>query len=338
VIRLSEAGTLSHDPLLRTNASLVLEGLEFQRIGSSNSSTGNILPSIVRGEGTRQSLRVANCRFRSEARPWYMCVDASGSQSVVVVRNCEFYCPGGNAVVAGLLATRRIMDNCIYAGGEGAQLIGYHGEKQGEEIELTRNTLVSTSAPVELILVKPSPEDATSQSPTRVLASGNVFDAPSGLYFYFSSEESFPARAQPTSPEQVAEAARRLINWQDRGNLYRVGGCSVKWGAFRNQEFPARLKSPTDWSQFWEDPDASCQEGQIRYAGGNLRARLTAQPDMLTPNDFRLRPDSAGYRAGPDGKDLGADVDLVGPGAAYERWQKTPAYQQWLKDTGQVKK
>jgi hypothetical protein len=48
--------------------------------------------------------------------------------------------------------------------------------------------------------------------------------------------------------------------------------------------------------------------------------------------------DSPGYRAGKDGKDLGADVDLVGPGPAYERWKKTPAYQQWLKDTAQVKK
>jgi hypothetical protein len=54
--------------------------------------------------------------------------------------------------------------------------------------------------------------------------------------------------------------------------------------------------------------------------------------------DFRLRPDSAGYRAGKDGKDLGADVDLVGPGSAYERWKKTPAYQQRLKDSGQVNK
>src|SRR5262249_48046979 len=43
------------------------------------------------------------------------------------------------------------------------------------------------------------------------------------------------------------------------------------------------------------------------------------------------------YRAGKDGKDLGADVDLVGPGAAYERWKKRPEYQQWLKDTGQLR-
>jgi hypothetical protein len=30
-------------------------------------------------------------------------------------------------------------------------------------------------------------------------------------------------------------------------------------------------------------------------------------------------------------------VDLVGPGPAYERWKKTPEYQQWLNDTKQVK-
>ena len=60
--------------------------------------------------------------------------------------------------------------------------------------------------------------------------------------------------------------------------------------------------------------------------------------ERLKPDDFRLRPDSPGYRAGKGGKDLGADVDLVGPGEAYERWKKTPEYQQWLKDTGQVKK
>ena len=50
-------------------------------------------------------------------------------------------------------------------------------------------------------------------------------------------------------------------------------------------------------------------------------------------------PPSGGVRiSGPGGKDLGADVDLVGPGPAYERWKKTPEYQQWLKDSGQVKK
>ena len=70
---------------------------------------------------------------------------------------------------------------------------------------------------------------------------------------------------------------------------------------------------------------------------GNPKEMLTTNPEAITPDDFRLRPDSAGYRAGKDKKDLGADVDLVGPGPAYERWKKTPEYQQWLKDTKQVR-
>jgi hypothetical protein len=66
--------------------------------------------------------------------------------------------------------------------------------------------------------------------------------------------------------------------------------------------------------------------------------RALTAPEKLSAEDFRLRSDSAGYKAGKGGKDLGADVDLVGPGPAYERWKWTPEYQQWLKDTGQVKK
>ena len=68
-----------------------------------------------------------------------------------------------------------------------------------------------------------------------------------------------------------------------------------------------------------------------------MLAKMQATPELITAADFRLRPDSPGYRAGKDGKDLGADVDLVGPGPAYERWKKTPEYQEWLKDTGQTK-
>ena len=81
-------------------------------------------------------------------------------------------------------------------------------------------------------------------------------------------------------------------------------------------------------------------DGEViaRFKGGDLVAKFAADSAKLTPDDFRLRADSPGYRAGDDGKDLGADVDLVGPGAAYERWKMTPAYQQWLVETGQIKK
>ena len=62
---------------------------------------------------------------------------------------------------------------------------------------------------------------------------------------------------------------------------------------------------------------------------------MATAPDQITLDDFRLRADSAGYHAGGDGKDLGADIDRVGPGKAYDDWKRTPDYEQWLKETHQ---
>ena len=101
--------------------------------------------------------------------------------------------------------------------------------------------------------------------------------------------------------------------------------------------YPATIKRLDEWRQFSGSAERGCIQGSVKFQGGDLLARAATAPEQLTPEDFRLRPDSAGYRAGPDGKDLGADIDLVGPGPAYERWKKTPAYQEWLSSTGQTR-
>ena len=81
------------------------------------------------------------------------------------------------------------------------------------------------------------------------------------------------------------------------------------------------------------------ERGEPRAHVDGERVHVFGRPQLFEARgDFRLRADSAGYKAAKDGKDLGADVDLVGPGSAYERWKKTPEYQQWLKDTAHVKK
>src|SRR3954452_23031732 len=82
-------------------------------------------------------------------------------------------------------------------------------------------------------------------------------------------------------------------------------------------------------------PEAGVLRGQALFVGGDLYTRATSEPERVRPEHFALSPRSPGYRSGSDGKDLGADVDRVGPGPAYERWKKTPAYQRWLQDTGQ---
>ena len=100
---------------------------------------------------------------------------------------------------------------------------------------------------------------------------------------------------------------------------------------------PHGPKSLEEWKRFWGGAEADSLEGHAPISRRRPSLPDRRCPRQLTPDDFRLRPDSPGYRAGKDGKDLGADVDLVGPGPAYERWKKTPEYQQWLKDTGQFK-
>ena len=92
------------------------------------------------------------------------------------------------------------------------------------------------------------------------------------------------------------------------------------------------------WNRFWGLQNTGSTEGLVRFHGGDLNAKADANPEQLTPEDFRLRPDSAGYQAAPDGKDLGADIDLVGPGEAYERWKQTPEYQEWQKETRELMK
>jgi hypothetical protein len=108
--------------------------------------------------------------------------------------------------------------------------------------------------------------------------------------------------------------------------------CTIDW----NRARAPSIANLADWKQFWPSLESGSLQGQIRFQGGNLLSRLERAPDTLTPDDFRLSADSAGYHAGLDGKDLGADIDLVGPGAAYHRWKQTPEYQQWLKDSGQT--
>ena len=84
-----------------------------------------------------------------------------------------------------------------------------------------------------------------------------------------------------------------------------------------------------DFKEYWKLGKKESSVGPIRFR--KELSLKTLAPEKLSPEDFRVEAD------GPAFKGLGADVDLVGPGPAYERWQKTPAYQTWLKDTGAQK-
>src|SRR5262245_33797201 len=131
----------------------------------------------------------------------------------------------------------------------------------------------------------------------------------------------------------------RRVKWNEGRNIYRpvkqyIAGRILGAGDQRDRKIPLSFgKDFADWNRFWGLKDSGSAEGDIRFLGGDLHAKALADAAHLTPEDFRLRPESAGYRAGRDGKDIGADVDLVGPGPAYDRWTKTPEYRKWLEET-----
>jgi hypothetical protein len=163
----------------------------------------------------------------------------------------------------------------------------------------------------------------------------NIFDAPSALGF--NQDQTFLAHADPLPPAEAEAMLLRLLDWRAQRNLYAPGAASVHWSSDETVEPPSRPKSAAEWKRFWSYTDNDLLEGPVSYEGGDLLSRLMVEAEKLTPQEFRLRPDSAGRHAGPDGQDLGANVDFVGPGAAYERWKKTPEYRRWLQDTAQVK-
>jgi hypothetical protein len=99
-----------------------------------------------------------------------------------------------------------------------------------------------------------------------------------------------------------------------------------KVGGVRNS-----LPGLKDWEQFWDLKDAGSIQTQVRFKK-DFHRNYKGDP---IPDDFRLAGDSPGIGVAKRGRDLGADMDQVGPGLAYECFKQTPAYRQWLKDSGQ---
>jgi hypothetical protein len=338
VIQISPEGLENDEPLIETSARLILEGLDLQRVGQKRRKEYSRQPCIVVCDHA-SSFWFANCRFliaRTAGGGW--CVYGHTSQTCVL-RNCEFFLEP--ALRWDMYKRGRcLMENCLQVGAYpiGATVNTYDSPVQNVSIRFARNTVVvqgcqGPAAAITLNYATPKlPEAAPAHPPLRVEGSASIFDADAALWF-----DQVCQKLKPHKGAKAEAFLLGLVDWRDERNLYVPGASKVGWsfnyGTAVERHGPENL---AQWKQFWRQGNTGSVEGRVRYQGGKLIARLAAAPEKITPEDFRLRPDSAGYRAGTGGKDLGADVDLVGPGAAYERWKKTPAYQQWVKDSGQL--
>ncbi len=334
VIKLSEEGLAADASFLSTNGPLALEGLELQRTRPKRTKESDEQwQSLVVSSG-RQPLYLANCRLVL----WPVHTAVRTDSSHCEFRNCEvLFGPSASPVIFDAPPRGRlVLHNCILAAG--APIVPFASAESNVSVQLSRNTIVGKTCCLWLSVHQWHQLGEGQQGKLcRVNASGNIFDRTTfdrrSCVLLFNQKV-----ADPLPIADLEKLLPRAVLWDGDANLYNaedrrllqfyVDGSPVG-------EPTTPLRSLADWKRFWGAEEAGSLEGRARLSGGDLYSRLEKEPERLTPEDFRLRPDSPGYRAGKDGKDLGADLDLVGPGPAYDRWKKTPEYQQWLKDTGQ---
>lgn len=325
------------DAMLKTDKTLCLEGIELHVMGPPLKE-GRPWPILVHGIGRNARLFVAHCRFLgNEANGLPIHADEAASLEVrnseVLTQACIVYSPAGHSRLV-------LHDNLIVAGLFGIRLDLFRPDVKHVVLEFGQNTLV---APIllqcYLNFMPEAFEETTQQAvkPIRIQTSGNLFDGAQSILRFEQSAEFLQDNRQ-LSVTEMESLLRAMVGWRGERNVIsariRPFDPAAQGMALRPTQ-PSRTIA--DWNAFWGLTETQCIQGRIRYVGGNLLDRRWVDPQALGPEDYRLRPDSTGYQAGPEGKDLGADVDLVGPGQAYERWQKKPEYQEWLKASEQVK-
>jgi hypothetical protein len=236
------------------------------------------------------------------------------------VCNCEFLGIQGFSQIGTSTNRTAVRNNIIMVAGRPFSL--YLTPRAKVDVQLTRNTFVGG-----VIAWEYSEGNAPAAPVAGIKASGNIFH---GMY-----DDRFYV-ALPAQAGQAGDRMRRCVTWTGDHNLFTPKARLIF--SNRGKERPLTVSAGlTDWRRLWGDPETGSLEGRPRFVVGDVLNRVAKAPEQLTPKAFRLHPESPGHAAGPDGQDLGADVDLVGPGPAYERWKKTPAYQEWLKLTGQRK-
>jgi formylglycine-generating enzyme required for sulfatase activity len=340
VIQLSKDEQPLSTPLLHTRAALVLEGLELRRDDRGREKAGHVEYVI---QSTRAPIRLANCRFEVNFKESGGAVVAFSSL-LFEARNCLFVC-GDKGVFADWVCPsggRLILENNAFVGTEGLTFHYRENDVWDASVRLARNTVSGMPAGLHLDTHAklPAAKEGRPEPPLRLDASDNIFAAPNLVFSFVQYQDQHLPEAKVLPPAEAESFLRQLLGWRERRNVYPEGVSFLGLFHPRAEQAlkPTRPRaSVANWEQFWGLKDTGSSQGPIRFRGGDVRARAAAAPGQVSADDLRLAADSKGRGAGEGGRDLGADLGLVGTGAAYERWKTTPDYQTWLKGAGPSK-
>jgi hypothetical protein len=233
----------------------------------------------------------------------------------------------------GARGTQVGLENCLVAG-DGPAVGCYVAPDLGAQfftrINLRHSTLALASYHPFLLSFDPSlaifdPQKVSCQ----VESTGNVFVGPPLTVIQLRDKD-----VKPLPIGECQKQLRRLVSWSEKENLYVVPtGTDFFWmetdagGGVRSS-----LRDMRAWEQFWDLGATGSYQQPVQFKK-DLPRNYKGDP---VPEDFRLTGDRPAIGPATNRQDFGANIDFVGPGAAYERFKQTPAYQQWLKDSGQA--
>jgi hypothetical protein len=220
-----------------------------------------------------------------------------------------------------------VLVNNVFAGIGHAAVLTTNGKAKNAGFQLMRNSIV---IPAMAVILQ---EDAATIDKAEHCLRIDVRENVLSQTLSFGQHQSKPA----DTGAEAGALLKRLVAWQEQRNAYGSNALLLFF-AIRGEPIDTNWDRGklADWNAFWGVDNTDSIQGAVAFQGGDLQKKAQDSAAALVPADFRLADGSVGKGKRSDGKDLGADVDLVGPGPAYERLKKTPEYQQWLKDTGQV--
>ncbi len=200
------------------------------------------------------------------------------------------------AVGAAKIAVR----NCAQFGSDFLSLIAE--AKIDLSLELWRNTIAG-----EAVMHS---GHSPAGPPLSVEATRNVFDV-----------ETIHRRDMFVPAGQKLQ---EVLRWADHRNVYSVQGAFAR---ARDE-----VKSFDDWNRLWQIAAGTSVETRLGLFE-RLQKRI-GSVDQHVAADFQLMPlELTGMKvlSAEPLADLGADLTLVGPGAEYAAWRRSPQrYQEWL--------
>jgi Protein kinase domain len=321
IIIMTRNGASGGAARLTTSAPLALEGIEF-RYPEAGSAPATPDCLILAKSGP---LYITNCHFSVPDLPGsrISCLNLGGT--IAVIQNSLFTCgPMGTGIFSPVdHATQIDVENCAFLADNALTLApGLAGRSgQGEAVRMRCSTVIGQCA-VHLLGREAKPGQGHTALGIRVEQC--LFDL-EFLCTATSGRNSDPVRAETIALDRLMGG----IQWSGAGNVFSIGRsyCGFSLGPRSYGMARSGPRSLISWQDFCHEEADSSREAKVFFPDAPAGAR--PQPgDSISAAGFRFVLDRLGSRP-PGTSQVGASVDTLGPGSAYETWRRSPAVGQW---------